>query len=200
MKISNKTAGVILAFAVLVSCSTVKKDNAAIERVTAKRSLLNKVKPVVDSLWPCIIDTNKRLIPGRIDSIPYAVYVPIQLDSIAVEKSIAAIDTSKIFHKAYKLGYTAGFDDAKKALLNLKIPVHTPDTLLTSLINNRPLDIANKALATAEQELSAQQALAVSYKTDRNKAITIGSIVSAILLILLVGSNIAWLKSKSKLI
>ena len=57
-------AFMILLFMCLIfatGCNTekkaTKKDNAAIERVTGKRSLLDKIAPVIQGIYPCANDT-----------------------------------------------------------------------------------------------------------------------------------------------
>lgn len=51
----------IILFLVFYSCNSEKKiarkDEAALQRVTAKRDLINRIVPVVRYLYPCINDT-----------------------------------------------------------------------------------------------------------------------------------------------
>ena len=166
----------IMALAFVVSCKTVK-DTAAVNRVTASKPLLKKVKPAVDSLWPCSMDTTSEYRKGKIDSIPYEVYVPLFIDTVNrnhIRDSIIArldpqLDTSlAAIQQVADDAYNEGFKAARKQFKDVKVPVPAPDTTIQKYRNNRELDICNDALRNAEDRVIQEDTKAKGYKHERN--------------------------------
>lgn len=156
----------ILAF--LVSCRATK-DIKAVERVTASRTLLNRVKPAVDSLWPAVCDTSTKFRPGRIDSILYSVYVPMLVDTTNRKRLLdSLVGSDGICWESGKVAYNLGFQDAKKLMKDVKIPKPAPDTVDNTVVNRRGLEIANDARKTAEFKVASLQATADGFKKERN--------------------------------
>lgn len=171
----------VLAF--LTSCTTTK-DLRAVKRVTASRSLLNEVKPYVDSLWPCTIDTATVFLPGKIDSIPYPIYNAIILDTNIREEILDSIKKDSInVDKKILVAYNKGFKDATRLMWNIKVPVFTPDTLLLKQASTRRVDIANTARISAEEKATIKSAQADIYKRERN-ILAIVSITAIVALLL----------------
>jgi len=167
---------IIVASLLLISCSTTRKDQKAVERVTASRSLLNQVKAPVDSLWPCIVDTVTKFRPGKTDSIAYAVLVPIEIDTVDRQRLLDSMLQSGICWESAKTVYNEGFSAARKQMKDIKIPMKAPDTVEVTLIDRRGLDIANAARLSAQQEaatlrgtIATLQSTAEDYKKERNK-------------------------------
>lgn len=176
LKTISLKAGVLLALAFLISCSAEKrierKDNAAVERVRAKKSLLDKVKPQLDTLYPCKIDTNPKFLPGRVDSVPYPVLVPLFPDSSAIKKlkdSIAKlkIDSARA-EDMFASGYAKGYNVAANLFSNLKVPVKAPDTLLNTVIDRKDLNSCRGENENLKQQLSAEKKLNQSILDDKN--------------------------------
>ena len=210
------TAGIMsMVFAVIVSCNTqkqiAKRDNAAVERITAKRSLLAELKPFVDSIWPCIVDTTGvMLLPGKVDTLrissggdvysDYGLAFPFLLDTTWLFKykdsTKLTVDSSisKHIDEAYKSGYVKGFQTAVEQFNSHQL-FRAPDTMTYSLRSRRELNIANDALHSTQQQLSGSRSLAESYKQDRNYAY----LYLIIAIILLVGTNLLWAKLKFKI-
>lgn len=95
-----------------------ERDKQALQRVLASRYLIDKAKPAIDQLYPCVPDTVGIVYPGGVDSIPYPVpvfetiIVPNDMDSLQIEAA-----------------YERGYRDARKYLSALKLGVKHPDTL-----------------------------------------------------------------------
>ena len=201
----------LLALAVasllLISCRSTRerKDDRAVNRVTASRPLLSKVKAPVDSLWPCIVDTVTRFKPGRVDSIPYEVLVPIEIDTVSRQRLLDSMLQSGVCWDAAKAAYNQGFKDAKKKLENVKIPVSAPDTIYNTVVDRRGLDIANAARLFAEHQtatlqgtISTLQSTADSYRKERNK--WMWSFISLLVLAGITAGVALYLKLKPKLL
>lgn len=166
----------IMALALVVSCKTAK-DTSAVNRVLASKPLLNKVKPAVDSLWPCSWDSTSEYHPGKIDSIPYEVYSPIFIDTLdrkRIVDSVIRVTDPQIDSSVANLqqiaidSYNEGFKDAKAKFKDVKIPVPAPDTSIKKLRDNRELDICNEARQAAEDKLIQAQTKAEGWKKERN--------------------------------
>lgn len=164
------------------------------ERVSANRSLLNQVKPLIDSLWPCINDTAREFIKGKIDSIPYNVYVPVLIDTSDRKRIIDSISLQqKSCSSAVEEGYNQGFKAAQKKYSSIKVPVPTPDTIRLKIIDNRKLDIANATLSNVLKQAAISQSAADKYRKERN-------ILFWIILVLTLGIGIGlFFKFKPKL-
>lgn len=158
----------IVILIVFTSCRATK-DSSAVKRVSADYVLLNQVKPLVDRLWPCINDTVVRIKKGKIDSIPYNVYIPILVDTIDRNRIVDSVASQqKNCLTAMVQSYNEGFKAAEKKYSKLKVPVPTPDTIINTIEDTRKLDIANSSRFSALLQLSASQSAAANFKSERN--------------------------------
>lgn len=169
MRANSILAGAVFTVLAFLTSCTATKDLHAVNRVISSRPLLAEVKPYVDSLWPCVIDTSTVFIPGKIDSVAYPVYNVIVLDSNIREQLLDSLaKDSTANDKKIIVAYNKGFKDAIKLMSAIKIPTYTPDTLLFRQINNRKVDIANAARLSAEQQATVKSVQADIYKRERN--------------------------------
>ena len=173
---------VILAF---LGCNPAKKiarkDDAAIERVTAKRSLLNRIKAPIDSLWPCIVDTAIVYRKGKTDSLYFIDFQPI--DTVNRKRIIDSIGNCDL---------SAAFDAGVNSCSKKRLIINHYDTLIKTEVDRKGLDICNDARAAAENKAASNQSKADLYRSDRQ--VCIYFIIG--LLILLIGSNILWMRFK----
>lgn len=93
-----------LLIILLFGCSTIKKDQRAVDRVLASRELIEKVYPKIEELYPCIVDTVINYREGKTDTL-VSVYVDydtiVRSDTctdkvITIRKVINRIDTLTI--------------------------------------------------------------------------------------------------------
>ena len=179
----KRILGLIIIFLILIwaaicfSSCTVIRDNKAVNRVTASRILLYRVKAPVDSLWPCIIDTVTKFKPGRVDSVPYEVLIPLFIDTTDRNRIADSLqNTEGICWELNKQAYNNGFKAARKLIEGFKVPLPVRDTIETFNVDHRGLDIANSARLSAEHEvanlqgtITGIQSTADDYKSERNK-------------------------------
>lgn len=188
----------------MFGCNTAKKtilkDNSALERVKAKRSLIDSVSKTVFELYPCANDTVTEVINGGVDSIPYPVPVP---DTSLRGKIIDSLKESysKECYLAVELSYDAGYNNALIGLKNQKLAVKRPDTLINTVLdkqkaNQQVIAINNleKKLASAEGVISQLEKTVEQRKSDYNSLFWY--LVAAISLLLV--SNAAWIYFKIK--
>lgn len=151
-------AVVLVIMAALTGCSTPKKtarkDKAALERVTGKRSLIDSVAPVVFGLYPCANDTFTTFLSGGIDSVPYPVPVLDEarrktiIDSLNNVYADLSLDVA---NEAYDLGFGAAMDAVK----NAKVPVKRPDTLQHSIVDRQKHNQYEKQIAALREKAAA---------------------------------------------
>lgn len=148
---------VILLFGCSPSKQAARKDKAALERVTAKRALIDSVAPIVFGLYPCANDTFTTFLSGGIDSVPYPVPV---LDTAARKQIIDSL--GKLFlndcYAAVEASYEAGYNNAIIDLKDKKVPVKRPDTLVNSIVDRQKHDQYEKAIQAAGKKAAALEA------------------------------------------
>jgi hypothetical protein len=172
MKTKSIAAGAILmVLAFFISCSSIEniRDTRALHRITASRPLMRNIIPFIDSLWPHKIDATTQLIKGGVDSIPYAVLVPLSIDSaeyLKLRDSIAKVTNG--CGEAVINGYTNGFNYAKSLFSNIKIPVPRPDTLKKTTVNTRDLDLCREDLIAEKVQTAIYKSKSDDYKSERN--------------------------------
>lgn len=134
----------IIGFFILFSCNPAKKvileDNKAIERVKAKRSLIDSVKMAVLDLYPCSNDTTTVFKKGKTDTVKIKELIPVIVSDPETRKKVTDSLTelhSKDCDKAILLSYDAGYNNAKIDFGKLKIPVKNPDTLASTVIDRQ---------------------------------------------------------------
>ena len=127
--------GLLVGCLILIRCSVTKKDQRALERVQAKRPLVDKMLPVVRDLYPCVADTQAIIIPGGVDSVFYP--VPI-------------IDT--VYDRGS--GYAQGFIDGQLSITKKKYAVALPDTILKTIIDRTGLATYERRISYMEGQLS----------------------------------------------
>lgn len=187
----------LMSAIVLFSCSSVKqaarKDDAAVERVTASKSLLAQVEPAVKDIFPCDCDSSVVYKPGKIDSVPYPVYIGVALDSTELSnlKATLQAQTSRersLIDSAYK----AGFAVAVRQMRDVKIPVKTPDTAQYTIRSTDTEKRLQLQLAQEQKKTTAAETKAQIYMEDRTKLIW--ALVIAIILLVL--TNAMWIRFK----
>lgn len=185
IKMGKLITSVIATLLLLAMCGcnaekrTANKDNRAIERVSAKKSLLNRLKANIDSLYPCIVDTTVKYIKGKTDSLYFIDF-----------QAIDTVNRKRIIDSIGECDLTAAFDAGYNAKKKLVITIH--DTLVTTVVNRRELDICNDARVAAVIKAAQQESAKNIYKEDRQVAYGI----IALLLVMLVGSNLLWFRFK----
>lgn len=132
----------------LITCSVTKKDRRALERVQAKRTLVDAMLPVVRDLYPCVADTQAIIIPGGIDSVFYPVPV---IDTVYDRRS----------------GYAQGFIDGQLAITKKKYAVALPDTILKTIIDRTGIAMYERRISYMEGQLSERDERLKELQGDR---------------------------------
>lgn len=169
----------ILLLAALTGCNTAKqtarKDKQALERVTAKRPLIDSIAPIVFGLYPCANDTFTTFLSGGIDSVPYPVPVLDEKQRAHVIDSLRNYYLNDCY-AAVSSSYDAGYNNALIDLKNKKVPVKRPDTLQHSIVDRQKHNQYEKTIAAlmeksaALEEASAQKDIQLTdSKKDTNK-------------------------------
>ncbi|MFC4230573.1 hypothetical protein ACFOW1_01635 [Parasediminibacterium paludis] len=111
----------LIALFGLHSCNSAKiierKDNAAFERVTAKRSLLDKIAPVVQGIYPCANDTffkTTRDTTITHDTAISYIHSHDTVNKVRVDTLKVKFTTTKVIHD------TALIVDKQKAAIDAK--------------------------------------------------------------------------------
>lgn len=152
----------MVIMAALTGCNpakqTARKDHAALQRVTAKRPLIDSIAPIVFGLYPCANDTVTTFLSGGIDSVPYPVLVLDEARRKAIMDSLNNVyaDLSlDVANEAYDLGFGAAMDAVK----NQKVPVKRPDTLAYSIVDRQKHHQYEKQIAAVEKKNAALEAM-----------------------------------------
>lgn len=188
----------IFAFAVCVilSCSTAKKNAAAVERVLMDSASRHKVFLAELQLYPCVRDSFTTFLPGGIDSIPFLV-----IDTTGRARIIDSIQNANIGNcdVVAAASYDAGYGNALKDIP----PKRRPDTvrIQTTDLQRKRLDAEQiNQLKNEIHELkghldeSAKQNDFLVKVNQKWIWLFIGAVVAAIL------SNVAWLYFKMKIL
>jgi hypothetical protein len=150
----------IVAFfiSILYGCSPTKqaarKDKAALERVTAKRALIDSVAPIVFDLYPCANDTFTTFLSGGIDSVAYPVPVFYEAKRKEIIDSLHTVFTNDCY-AAVSASYDAGYNNATIDLKNKKVAVKRPDTLLYSIVDRQLHNQYEKQIAALRENAAA---------------------------------------------
>lgn len=160
---------ILLIVCVLFGCNPVKQaqrqDVKAVKRVQANVDLLSQMKEPVYRLWPPIPGTIK---PGKVDSIPYPVYVPIDLTDTTVAKQyMDSVLNSKdsLCIDATLKAYMDGFEAARKKWMKTKIPIPAaPDTF----VDNNMIYLLKDSLIRQQIRLEGAVHAADGYKKERD--------------------------------
>lgn len=197
-------AVILLVTLILYGCNTPKqierKDQAAVDRVSAKRPLLDKIAPAIFALYGNGSDTVLTFLPGGIDSIPYP--VP-QFDEKAKQKTIDSLTElhSDSCTEIAKNAYEMGFDYATEAIRNMKLPVKRPDTAVYNIKDQQLHGLYEQHI----KDLNADKSKLKGQVQQMEKQIIAGNqrerglfwlIIAAVAL--LVGSNLYWIVNKFK--
>jgi len=130
----------------LLRCSVAKQDKKALERVQAKRPLVDAMLPVVRDLYPCVADTIAVVIPGGIDSVFYpAPYI----DSIYVIETENADMRQKLFRK--------GFIEGRLSITKEKYARQLPDTVQKTIIDRSGVTALERQIAYLNGQLSERE-------------------------------------------
>lgn len=153
----------------LITCSVTKKDRRALERVQAKRPLVDAMLPVVRDLYPCVIDTIAVVIPGGIDSVYYPVPV---IDTVYDRRS----------------GYAQGFIDGQMSITKKKYAVNLPDTILKTIIDRTGIQVMERRLAYLDGQLAERDDRLKEMKGAKNERDwTVYGLIA-----LLIITNVGW--------
>lgn len=127
---------IIVVASVVFGCNTPKKiereDQKAVDRVTAKRPLLDKVAAAIFALYGNGKDTVLTFLPGGIDTVSVAVPVMDEQAKKRIIDSLNELHGEQCTEMA-KNAYELGFDQATEAIRNMKIPVKRPDTSIYNI-------------------------------------------------------------------
>lgn len=132
-------AGLIVGCLFLLRCSVAKKDQRALERVQAKRPLVDAMLPVVRDLYPCVADTHAIIIPGGIDSV----YYPVPVIDTVYDRGSA---------------YARGFIDGQMSITKQKYAVNLPDTILKTIVDRSGLSALERQIAYMNGQLNERDA------------------------------------------
>lgn len=148
----------MLLLAALTGCNTAKqtarKDKQALDRVTAKRPLIDSVAPIVFGLYPCANDTFTTFLSGGIDSVPYPVPVLDEKQRAHVIDSLRTYYMNDCY-AAVSASYDAGYNNATIDLKNQKVPVKRPDTLAHSIVDRQKYNQYEKQIAALREKSAA---------------------------------------------
>lgn len=148
----------LVIMAALTGCSTPKqtarKDKAALERVTAKRALIDSVAPIVFDLYPCANDTFTTFLSGGIDSVPYPVPVLDEVKRKAIIDSLQNVYANDCY-AAVSASYDAGYNNATIDLKSKKVPVKRPDTLVNNIVDRQKHNQYEKTIAALREKAAA---------------------------------------------
>ena len=191
-------------FSIMTGCNAAKqsarKDKAALERVTAKRALIDSVAPIVFGLYPCANDTVITLLSGGIDSVPYPIPVLDEARRKAIIDSLNNVyaDLSlDVANEAYDLGFNAAIESVR----NAKVPVKRPDTLVNTIVDRQLHDQYEKQIAAlreknaALEEASAQKSIQLSEEKKETRTFLwyfIAAVAACVV------SNALWVYGKFK--
>jgi hypothetical protein len=169
-----------MCFVIVLSACVVRKDNAAVERVTAKRPLIDRVRPFVMDLYPCANDTIQVWMPGQVDSVPYAVPVLNQeelnniIDSLGMEYQGQC---DEALRKAYLEGRAS-----------VKIPKRKPDTLRLTIVDRTLLASKNAEISTLKGEILRQIQINDECEKEKRSSLVMNFIGLAVLVLTLIAS------------
>lgn len=162
-------AGLLAGCLFLIRCNVAKKDQRALERVQAKRPLVDKMLPIVQELYPCVADTVQIVIPGGIDSVFYP--VPI-LDTIRDRRA----------------GYQQGYIDGQLSISKKKYARALPDTILKTIIDRSGITSYQTQIAYLNGQLSEKNDRLIELTDARKERDwTVYGLIA-----LLIMSNIGW--------
>lgn len=126
----------ILFFA---SCSVSKKDIAALDRVSAKKSLLDALRPQIMELYPCANDTIERWFSGGTDTLT----IPINV-----------VDT---------LYYIEPTKEPKAKIKYIKVPVKKADTIVRYIVDRTKDEMNNQQIIASKIKMEEQQKIIQAY-------------------------------------
>ena len=162
-------AALLVGCLAFLQCSVAKKDQRALERVQAKRPLVDAMVPVVRDLYPCILDTIAIVIPGGVDSVYYPVPV---IDTVYDRRS----------------GYAQGFIDGQLAITKQKYAVHLPDTVLKTIIDRTGVQTMERQISYMNGQLSERDEQLKEFKSaKRERDWTMYGLIA-----LLIITNVGW--------
>lgn len=172
----------VMCLVILIAgCEVAKRDQQAFDRVTAKRPLLDRVRPIIMDLYPCANDTIEVWMPGQIDSVPYPVPVIDEQDLTSIIDSLGMEyqgQCDEALRKAYKDGRAS-----------VKVYKRKPDTIRVTIVDRTMLaakDAEINRLQGAMQEREAKYAKYEQYKKGASVMILIGLVI----LLLTIGASI----------
>lgn len=138
--------GLMAGCSLLLRCSVTKKDQKALERVQAKRPLVDAMLPVVRDLYPCVADTVAIVIPGGIDSV---FYPEPYIDSIYVIET----ERAEIKQKMYRRGYIEG----RLSIAKEKYARQLPDTIQKTIIDRSGVTALERQIAYLNGQLNERE-------------------------------------------
>lgn len=130
--------GLAVGCLVLLRCSVAKKDQRALERVQAKRPLVDQMLPVIRDLYPCVADTEAVFIPGGVDSVYYPVPV---------------VDT--VYDRGS--GYAQGFIEGQLSVAKKKYARPLPDTIRKTVIDRTGIATMERQIAYMNGQLTERE-------------------------------------------
>jgi hypothetical protein len=140
----------------LLRCSVAKKDQRALERVQAKRPLVDAMLPVVRDLYPCVTDTVAIIIPGGVDSVFYPVPV---IDSVYLRDAEKADIRERFFRK--------GYIEGRLSISKEKYARQLPDTILKTVIDRSGVTAMERQIAYLNGQLSEREERLAELKGER---------------------------------
>lgn len=165
----------------IAGCHVAKRDQAAFDRVTAKRPLLDKVRPIIMDLYPCANDTIQVWMPGQVDSVPYAVPVINEqelndiIDSLGMEFQ-GQCDAA--LRKAYKDGRAS-----------VKVYKRKPDTLRLTIVDKTLVASKEAEINRLKGVIKEREAKYAKYE-EYKKSAGVMILIALGVLLLTIGASI----------
>lgn len=140
-----------------------RKDITALQRVMAKRLLADSVYLAMVKFYPCQNIVTK-LIPGKIDSIPYPVYQVDQQRIYSIADSIRNV-YAEDYEEAMRQAAQAAYDECVSKYTKQKIARPAPDTAWYE--DTRMIDAYKTEADGWKLKYTAAQAAIDSMKQDK---------------------------------
>jgi len=125
----------------LCSCSEVKKNQKALDRVETNPELLRSAFARGLELYPCATDTTFITKQGKVDSIPYNVLIKIDTTNRSRVKDSLLSNILQplqdICNEKIKSAYDLGVSTATNEFAKIKIPIKAPDTIGGVVVDRR---------------------------------------------------------------
>lgn len=162
----------IISAVLIYGCSPARKLERETQDVLTHPTAFRNVGLKFVDLNPCRIDTIAHYLPGRIDSIPFAVLklIPV-IDSQATNKALDSLKfiqqgkCNDAINEAYNLGFEVATDGFKK----LKVAVKQPDTAKYTITDRSAITLLTDSVNRLNRRISASDQAVIDCGTVNNQ-------------------------------